>query len=211
MITKRPEPRSLAEFRATPGASFSGFGGPAKDELRSALVAEQRHLCCYRMNRIRTDETTRIEHWAPRKHAELQLDYKNLLSACSGGTALRPSEQHCDVRKAEQSIGLDPRAPSPHASQMRYDDDGTIDIEDAGLRADVHQRLNLNHRTLKANRKGSLASFVAALRRDQGKNREWPRAALEKARRQLEDPHAAELRPYVEVLLYWIRRRIGPA
>ena len=50
-IAKGPEPASLTAHRQTPHGNYDNYA--AKDHLRSALVAEQRGLCCYCMGRIR--------------------------------------------------------------------------------------------------------------------------------------------------------------
>ena len=50
-ITKGPEPVSLTAHRQTPHCDYDNYA--AKDDLRNALVSEQRGLCCYCMGRIR--------------------------------------------------------------------------------------------------------------------------------------------------------------
>ena len=44
-ITKGPEPVSLTVHRQTPHGDYGNY--EAKDDLRYALVTEQRGLCCY--------------------------------------------------------------------------------------------------------------------------------------------------------------------
>ena len=63
-IAKGREPQSLTAHRKTAHSDYGNYGH--KDELRTALVAEQRGLCCYCMDRIRNDRVTKIEHWRPR-------------------------------------------------------------------------------------------------------------------------------------------------
>ena len=99
-ITKDPEPMSLTVHRQTPHCDYDNYA--AKDDLRNALVSEQRGLCCYCMGRIHNEPTTmKIEHWWCRAHhSGEQLNYRNLLGACRGGgraaaafTALRHAER----------------------------------------------------------------------------------------------------------------------
>ena len=55
-ITKDPEPMSLTVHRQTPHCDYDNYA--AKDDLRNALVSEQRGLCCYCMGRIHNEPTT---------------------------------------------------------------------------------------------------------------------------------------------------------
>jgi uncharacterized protein (TIGR02646 family) len=84
-ITKKREPASLTEHRAGVHCNYDNFG--PKDELREALVADQRGLCCYCMTRISpTAAAMKIEHWrCQSRYQALQLSYQNLLAACLGG------------------------------------------------------------------------------------------------------------------------------
>ena len=83
-IAKGPEPVSLTAHRKTPHCDYDNYA--AKDDLRHALVTEQRGLCSYCMGRIRNGPTTmKIEHWlCQAHHAGEQLNYRNLLGACLG-------------------------------------------------------------------------------------------------------------------------------
>jgi hypothetical protein len=59
-IAKGPEPASLTAHRLTPHCDYDNYA--AKDDLRNALVTEQRGLCCYCMSRIHNGpETMKIE------------------------------------------------------------------------------------------------------------------------------------------------------
>lgn len=88
-IRKGVEPASLTAHRQTPHGSYDNY--PDKAELRRALVGEQRGLCCYCMGRVRDDATgMKIEHWrCQRRHRDRELDYRNLLAACTGGEGRR--------------------------------------------------------------------------------------------------------------------------
>ena len=53
MITKAAEPRRLAQHRAQAHSDYGNYPTADKDDLRAALVAEQKRLCCYCTGRIR--------------------------------------------------------------------------------------------------------------------------------------------------------------
>lgn len=88
-IQKRREPRSLAQYRNGPAATWEGFPKKEKNSVQSALLAEQGHLCAYCMRRIELSESRRNmknEHWTPRNlldEAE-KLNYQNMLGVCEG-------------------------------------------------------------------------------------------------------------------------------
>jgi uncharacterized protein (TIGR02646 family) len=107
-ISKGQEPRSLVEHRANTHSDYDNFGD--KDVLRTALVRDQRGLCCYCMTRVEATGTgMKIEHWrCQSRNADLQLTYSNLLAACPGGHGQPESLQHCDTRKAEQDLKFNP-------------------------------------------------------------------------------------------------------
>ena len=94
MIVKGQEPRSLVHYRAQSNSTYRDYS--KKDELRIALVREQKGLCCYCTSRIRPEENKmKIEHWkCQSNYPELQLDYSNLLGSCCGKTDLC---EHCDT------------------------------------------------------------------------------------------------------------------
>ena len=124
-ITKGPEPPALAAYRAVPGAAYDGKDfAPVKDEIRGALLRDQRALCCYCMRRISRDARPhpakpaappivqmKVEHWLPQsRRPDLQLAWTNLLGACLGGEGSAPSDQTCDTRKGENPGGCGAQA-----------------------------------------------------------------------------------------------------
>ena len=53
---------------------------PEKQQLKEALLHEQKYLCCYCCNRI-SDDSSHIEHFVPQsKDSGLSLEYSNLFS-----------------------------------------------------------------------------------------------------------------------------------
>jgi uncharacterized protein (TIGR02646 family) len=115
-IKKGKEPNSLTEYRKQKNAYFDGY--PQKIDLRKSLLKEQKYICCYCMKRISQnkvelddsgEEQMRIEHWKSKnKYPELQLTYNNLLGACTGNKGKPEHLQHCDVRKGNAELKINP-------------------------------------------------------------------------------------------------------
>ena len=131
-ITKGKEPRSLTEYRKQPGASYADYRH--RDELRQALVGEQRGLCCYCMGRIEPRlGSVKIEHWRSQaRHRAEELSYWNLLGACRGGEGESKQHQHCDTRKDDCDLKWNPADPYRQIEKrICYGTDGTIRSDDA--------------------------------------------------------------------------------
>lgn len=213
VIRKGQEPRSLAEHRSSAAASYDNLSLSAKQDLRKALAREQGHLCCYCMSRIDPGPervVMKVEHWASQtRNPELQLVYSNLLGACIGGEGSPHGEQHCDTRKGNSEITVDPRAPSRHAEELRYSHDGTISSPATEIDQQLNEQLNLNTPKLKNNRKEALHEFLRRLQDKHGKSA-WPEGAIEReiVLRSTFDKKG-KLAPYAGVMLSWLRRRTG--
>ena len=126
-ITKGREPVSLTAHRKTPPCDYANYA--AKDDLRRALITEQRGLCCYCMGRIRHEPSSvKVEHWrCQARHPGEQLNYRNLLGACLGGQGQSARLQQCDTRKADKDLQWNP-AETAHRIETRvqYNLDGSI-------------------------------------------------------------------------------------
>jgi uncharacterized protein (TIGR02646 family) len=96
-------------FRKTyPDATYEEFEN--KDALRHPLLEDQGHLYCYCMRCISIGRM-KIEHYRSQKrHRDLQLDWKNMLAACTGGEGSPPPQQTCDTRKGEEDLTVDPQS-----------------------------------------------------------------------------------------------------
>jgi uncharacterized protein (TIGR02646 family) len=216
-IRKGPEPHVLKTHRTSEGATFDNLSADTKTKLRERLAQDQGYLCCYCMTGIDPlprpsgQIDVKIEHWAPQSaFPERALDFRNLLAACPGNQGSPPSQQHCDTRKADASISLDPVAPSAHPGLLRYQADGTIDVDDPVLRADLNDRLNLNTPQLVSNRKEVIRWFQQELIREMGSDKTWSKARLAGQIERLQKPGpGGRLPPYVETILYWLRKRLG--
>jgi uncharacterized protein (TIGR02646 family) len=210
-IRKGQEPPGLLKYRQETGATYDDPRNP-KDEIREQLVREQGYLCCYCMKRITTDlRGMKIEHWAPQgdpSASHLQLDWKNLLGACKGNEGARWQDQHCDTRKGNAHLTLNPTDPSCEL-HVRYLGDGTIKSDDQAIDADLNHTLNLNHACLTNNRKAVLDALVAAMRRKYS-NKPWPEDALKREITALQQFNSeGKLEEYCQVKIYWLRKRLG--
>ncbi len=203
-ITKGPEPKSLTEHRAGEHCDYDNYQG--KDELRQALVREQRGLCCYCMGRIRADTASiKIEHWrCQARFPADQLNYQNLLGSCLGGQSQPSNKQHCDSRKGDRDLRWNPADPAHLVEvQLRYEIDGTIRAADDELNQQLDEVLNLNLPRLKNNRKGIL---TAVLQWWKGKKP----VPKEQIQREIQR-HAGgdnELQPYCGVAVWWLKKKL---
>jgi hypothetical protein len=60
-IQKGSEPKSLTEHRCNTHSDYDNYAD--KEDLRVSLVKEQRGICCYCMQRIRSNsDDMKIEH-----------------------------------------------------------------------------------------------------------------------------------------------------
>jgi uncharacterized protein (TIGR02646 family) len=209
-ITKGPEPASLTAHRLTPHCDYDNYA--PKDDLRHALVTEQRGLCCYCMGRIRNGPTTvKIEHWQCQAHypAE-QLNYRNLLGACLGGEGQPGRLQHCDTRKGDRDFQWNPGDPAHHIeTRVRYELDGSIHSDDAGFDDELKGVLNLNLPVLKNNRKGILDAVLSWWKREKVRiGGPVPRERFTRER----DRHITgngELVPHCQVAVWWLKQRLA--
>ena len=221
-IIKGREPASLTQHRLTPYCDYDNYADDDKNELREALVREQRGLCCYCMGRIRSDsKSMKIEHWQSRRcYPCKQLDYSNLLGACLGGDRERKSLggdeerkssrfHHCDTYKGKKDLRWNP-ADSTHRieTRLRYEADGSIRSNDPTFDAQLCQVLNLNLAQLKNNRKGVLDAVLEWWRHEKAKVQDRvPRSRLERERSR-RTPQTGELQPYCQVAVWWLDQRL---
>ena len=205
-IPKRQEPTSLTEHRCSPGADYEGYRD--KDTRRSYLVNEQRSLCCYCLSRIRARrDSMKIEHWHCQASYEAEeLDYANMLASCLGNEGRSPRDQHCDTRKGDRELSRNPANPNHRVDEViAFLGDGTIVSLDPKLNAEINEVLNLNLTFLRNNRKAVLDGFLGASR---GTGR-FSRDVLEKWLREWNgESDSGDLKPFCQVVVYWLRKRL---
>jgi uncharacterized protein (TIGR02646 family) len=162
-----------------------------KKQVRQALLDDQRFLCCYCMRTIDPEKHhVRIEHHQSQSSApHLDLEWDNLLAACSGAPKLRsrlkddaaarkvPRDlQTCDNRRGNRSITISPLTGNVDA--IRYLPDGRIEHPVEQLQQDIDERLNLNVGFLVSGRLAARAKLIERLRRDLGPDKTWTATAL---------------------------------
>ena len=205
-IPKGREPASLTEHRTATGTDYDGYRD--KDTLRAYLVKEQRGLCCYCLSRIRPERGgMKIEHWhCQDRYRAKQLDYSNLLGACVGNEGKPAQYQHCDTRNGDRDLSRNPANRMHRVEDMiQFPDDGRIVSNDAAFDAELNDVLNLNLAFLTNNRKATLTAFPDLLGRGH-----LSRPSLEKLLRQWNgEEDTAELRPFCQVVVYWLRKRLA--
>lgn len=217
-IIKKKAPQSLLDYKHTPNATYDGFG--AKDEVRHALIHEQKALCAYCNGRISNDwdsalkkYKTGIEHAKSQdEFPHLQLDYNNMLGVCNGTTKIgeNQSVQHCDKSKANQLLTIDPL--SSHCEKfIRYTPDGRILSDDAAIERDLSHILNLNQPILLRNRKGIIDIVHKRMNRFYPKKegQGWTKLEIQKEINywQKEDDDGY-LKPYLQIALYYLNNKL---
>lgn len=154
-IIKNHEPVSLTEHRASAHADFDNL---YKDDVRASLLEEQGHICCYCMKRIpetNINPSTKIEHFLCQKyHSDQELNYGNMLLACSGQEGLPGHLQTCDTRKGNQTLSFNPSDQTRNIEDLiKYKSNGEIYSSDDRFNEELETVLNLNVNTLKNNRR----------------------------------------------------------
>ena len=209
-ITKGREPVSLTTHHQTPHSDYDNYR--EKDELRQALVTEQRGLCCYCMVRIRPERAhMKIEHWQCQRHyRHEQLNYRNLLGACLGGHGQPAKLQHCDTRKGDKDLEWNPTDPAHHIeTRIRYEVDGSIHSDEVDFNGQLNDVLNLNLPVLKNNRKYLLDAILEWWKHEKARIRgPVPRDGFVRKR----DQHIGgdgEVAPYCQVAVWWLEHRLA--
>ena len=213
-ITKIAEPVSLTAHRKRPHNYYGNY--QAKDDLRHALVAEQRGLCCYCLNRIRPERASmKVEHWrCQRDHEGEQLSYWNLLGACLGGHGQPARLQHCDTRKGDSDLAWNPADPAHRIeTRIRYEPDGSIRSDEADFDGQLNNVLNLNLAVLKNNRKQLLDAILHWWKRERARiGGPVPRDGFVRKRDQYVrggGGGGGELAPYCQVAVWWLEHRLA--
>ena len=206
-IPKGPEPESLTEHRAKTDSTYNNY--EEKQELREALVREQRGLCCYCMCRIVPVELEmKIEHWRPqRRFPAEQLIYTNLLGVCKGGEKPNPDDErdldrHCDTSKGDMDLILNPAVDDVETT-ISYLKDGRIRSSNQALDVELSSVLNLNTFAMVNRRKEVVNSVLRLVPKRQNMSRlEWE----DLARDWNGEGHDEPLREYCSVVVSWIKK-----
>ena len=204
-IKKQSEPASLKQFRAIPGASYDDYRD--KDGLRQTLMEEQGFICCYCMQRIKL-ETMHIEHWKPRSlYPESQLDYRNLLAVCEGNEGKPHHLQHCDKRKGDKKIIINPTHPKCE-KLVKFRSNGELYSEDETTNQELNSVLNLNIQTLVINRKNILDFAILKLTAE-NRDGTWSKAVLKKELRKWESLGTdGKYEPFCRIVIFFLEKKL---
>lgn len=208
-ITKGTEPHSLLEHRTKEHACYDNIPSTTKEEIKEALLSEQGHVCYYCMKRIHFEDM-KVEHWKPQKYVELSLRYTNMMGACDGNEGNPKQLQCCDTRKGEDEISINPLDPISEV-RIKYKDDGRIYSDNETVNKDLNEILNLNHQTIKDNRKGVIDSIVKNLQ-NKYPNKPWTKSIIQQEIHKWNNRDSeGKFREYYGVALFYLQKRYSKA
>jgi uncharacterized protein (TIGR02646 family) len=207
-IIKIKEPQSLLVHRVQNFSDYDNY--PEKDELRTSLLIEQGHICCYCMQRI-SSHRMKIEHWKSQdEYPNLQLDYNNLLAACEGGQGSPRHLQHCDTKKGNTEITINPLDNYNNCENMiKYRGNGQIYSDDETMDNELNNVLNLNMQTLVNNRKEVLDIAFQKLKSEYPKG-DWTVAILNKKIQEWKHKQRdSKYKPYCQIVIYYLKKKLS--
>jgi hypothetical protein len=149
----------------------------------------------------------KIEHWHSQVgHTTEQLDYSNLLGACRGNEGQPGSDQYCDTYKGDKDLSRNPANPMHRVEDLiHFEPNGCVSSPDPTFNTELNSVLNLNVAFLVNSRKAVLAAFKKVLE----KRGEIPRGTWERLLREWNgESNAGQLRPFCNVIVYWLRKRL---
>jgi uncharacterized protein (TIGR02646 family) len=161
------------------------------------------------MSRIKLAEM-KIEHWQPQtKYTSGQLDYRNLLGACMGNQGARPQNQHCDTKKGDSEITINPIEGDKNCENLiKYRPDGKIYSDDVSVNHDLNETLNLNLEFLKKNRKVALDAVLAQLRK-KFPNTNWTTTIRQKIINELSDKDGnGYYSEYCQIAIWYLKYKL---
>jgi uncharacterized protein (TIGR02646 family) len=153
----------------------------------------------------------KIEHWRPQSiYHDLQLDYQNLLGACLGNQGQPQHLQHCDTRKGESEITINPTdARRKCENLIKYRGNGQIYSDDLTIDRELNEVLNLNLETLTKNRKAVLDGVILGLQKKYP-FKSWTAAILSKElARYSKVNEKSQDEPYCQVIIFWLNKRLS--
>ncbi len=206
-IIKGNAPDSMLIYRKQANACYEDYRD--KEKLREFLLEEQGYICCYCMQRI-SAERMKIEHWKPQsQYTKLQLDYRNLLAACEGNEGNPRQLQHCDTRKGDKEITINPADSQKNCEQyLKYSSNGRIYSDDPIIDNDLNKILNLNTQTLINNRQKALNTVIQELTRIKGKKSAWPiQAVSQKIQAYETKEKCKKYKPYCQMIVNFLNKR----
>ncbi len=212
-IIKSKEPVSLTEHRASQHANFDNL---PKDDVRNSLLTEQGHICCYCMKRIpeaNINQGTKIEHFlCQANHPDQELNYSNMMLACTGQQGYSKRLQTCDTRKGDLTLSYNPSDTRRNIENLiKYKANGEIYSTDAIFNQELELVLNLNVKTLKDNRRAiyeEIKNKIIIEGRKLG-NKALKKRFLEREKEKLLNLNDGKFKEYCMVGVYVINKKLN--
>ncbi|MDP3914316.1 MAG: TIGR02646 family protein [Bacteroidota bacterium] len=210
-INKGREPRSLTEHRAS-GGTYKGWDN---SELRQQLLEEQGYICCYCMKRIPEKDWphSKIEHVkSQKKHLELQLNYRNLLIACTGNENGTKIMRSCDTSKGEKDLSFNPSDNAHNIEPLiKYLSNGEIRSIDPAIDNELDNILHLNTKDLRDTRAGYYKMFDDKIKQkgNEYKGKQIPRSFFEAEKEQLLIKFGGKFPEFCMVAVYLLNKRLS--
>jgi uncharacterized protein (TIGR02646 family) len=216
-ILKGNAPQSLLEYKRTPNATYDGFS--SKNDVRIALIKEQKGLCAYCNGRISNERNsilnkpkTGIEHYkSQEEYPHLQLEYGNMLGVCNGvSTDSNSAVQHCDTSRGSKALTIDPLSILCEKS-IKYASDGRILSDEEAIQFDLNEILNLNQPLILRNRKSIVDDVLDRMKRYYPKknNQSWTKAEIEKEIIfWCKEDNEGNLKPYLQIAIFYLQNKL---
>lgn len=212
-IIKNNEPVSLTEHRAS---QHSNFDNLQKDNVRNSLLTEQGYICCYCMKRIPENNitpSTKIEHYLCQvDNRDKELNYSNMMLACSGQEGSPKRLQTCDTRKGNQTLSFNPSDKTRNIEDLiKYKSNGEIYSTDVRFNEELETVLNLNVNTLKNNRRIIYEEIQKRIIIEGGKlgDRVLKKRFLEREKEKLLNLNDGKFKEYCMVGVYVINKKLN--
>jgi uncharacterized protein (TIGR02646 family) len=219
-ITKTQEPQSLVQHRANQPAYYHNLPLGAMNDLRTNLLSEQGHICCYCMKRItqkiEKDGTVtpqmKVEHYKCQdNHSAFQLNYSNLLGACTGNEGNPKKLQTCDTKKGNIDITINPTLSNPNCeTQIKYLSNGEIHSNDPVIENELTEVLNLNMQSLVDGRREVYETVQKQVEIESKKcaNGNIRRRYFERELQRWLTLDSGKFKPYCMVAVYYLKKKI---
>ncbi len=185
----------------------------SKNEIRDNLLKEQGYICCYCMKEI-DEHKMKIEHYkAQSEFEDLQLDFKNMLGACSGviqETQKTKLTQHCDSAKGNKVLELlNPTNSSKKhfIDQLKYARNGRIFSQNPIVQKEIDEVLKLNINYLKRRRASIMKETVEGIMRKEKKGK-VSKSFLTNKIEKTNTPKEGRLFPFCQVIIYRLEQKL---
>ena len=222
-IEKGSEPASLKEYRSTtPNADYDSCN---KNDIRLSLLAEQRNICAFCMQRISNKRNpklkkpyTEIEHYKSQDvyndengMLDLRLNYNNMLGVCNGNGGNPKHKLHCDKSKdLKEHKAFLPLTINPLEQKceqlIHFRGNGIIFSKNTTIQQDIDVVLNLNEKILVKNRRNAILFAIERLKKK--KVKKWTVIALQNEIKHWQTKHEKGYKPYCQAVIYYLEKKL---